>query len=153
MSSLALKWHPPLLALATSVAIGVLEPKAGLPTVQTVMSWLTVAFFCVAGLALSLSALWSLRRARTSGALSGAGTRSALVTDGVYGISRNPMWLGLTLFLLGWVKFLALPFLLVGPLLFWLVMHFVYVRLEERALAGEFGQAYASYKATVRRWV
>ena len=147
MSPSALKWQPPLLALATGVAIAALEPVAGLPSARTIMSWLTVAFLWIGGLVLAVSALWSLRRAENPE------RHRALVTEGVYGISRNPLWLGLTFLLFGWVKLLALAWLLVLPFLFWLIVHFVYVRMEERALAGEYGEAYLSYKARVRRWV
>ena len=78
---------------------------------------------------------------------------TALATAGPYRVSRNPIYLALTLFYLGvglaagslWVVVLA------GPAL--LVMHLGVVRREERYLERRFGAAYLDYARRVRRWI
>ena len=77
----------------------------------------------------------------------------ALATDGPYRFSRNPLYiaaigvyLGVTL----WVNGLA-PLLLMLPVM-WL-LHWGIVLREERYLNSKFGNAYQSYRQTVRRWL
>lgn len=78
---------------------------------------------------------------------------TAIISDGPYGVSRNPIYLGLIAIYLGvgvmadagWVA------VLLGPLL--LVMHFGVITREERYLERKFGDEYLRYKAAVRRWI
>ena len=78
---------------------------------------------------------------------------TALVVDGIYGWTRNPLYLGTTLVYLGlsvaagslWAILLVLPLL-------WVINVGVVAR-EERYLERKFGDAYRAYKARVRRWV
>ncbi|MEQ8356562.1 MAG: isoprenylcysteine carboxylmethyltransferase family protein [Kiloniellaceae bacterium] len=98
--------------------------------------------------------LWSARR------FAGAGTAippyrpsSALVTDGPYRRSRNPIYLGMALIYLGVLTgFASLGALLLLPVVI-LVMEFGVIRREERYLQRKFGIAYKDYKAEVRRWL
>jgi protein-S-isoprenylcysteine O-methyltransferase Ste14 len=78
---------------------------------------------------------------------------TALVVDGIYGRTRNPLYLGTTLIYLGlsvaagslWAIGLLVPLL-------WLINVGV-VKREERYLERKFGDAYRDYKARVRRWI
>ena len=78
---------------------------------------------------------------------------SRLVTDGVFRISRNPMYLGLELLLIGWAVWLgsASPWLI--PPLFAVVITVVQIIPEERALGQRFGDQYRSYQRRVARWI
>jgi len=78
---------------------------------------------------------------------------TALVTTGVYGLSRNPLYLALTAIYLG--ISLLLPSLIALALLVpvLLVMRYGVIQREEAYLEGKFGDAYRSYKARVRRWL
>jgi protein-S-isoprenylcysteine O-methyltransferase Ste14 len=78
---------------------------------------------------------------------------TALVVDGIYRRTRNPLYLGLTLIYLG-LGVAAGSFWAIGlvvPLL-WVINTGVIAR-EERYLERKFGDAYRAYKARVRRWV
>jgi protein-S-isoprenylcysteine O-methyltransferase Ste14 len=78
---------------------------------------------------------------------------TALVVDGIYGRTRNPLYLGLTLAYLGlgvaagsmWAIGLVVPLL-------W-VINVGVVKREERYLERKFGDVYRAYKARVRRWI
>ena len=76
-----------------------------------------------------------------------------LVTYGIYRITRNPMYVGLMLVLLGWAAFLASPVSLAGPVAFIAYITRFQIKLEERILLGKFGSEYKSYMLSVRRWV
>lgn len=77
---------------------------------------------------------------------------TTLVTTGFYRYSRNPMYLGMILMLLG-VAFLMGSVGAVLPMVFFvMVIRNNFVLGEERFLEASFGQVYLDYKATVRRW-
>lgn len=78
---------------------------------------------------------------------------SALVTGGIYRITRNPMYVGMTLFLLAWAVYLSalLPFAGV-PVFMWYITRFQ-IQPEERVLQGIFGDEFLNYAARVRRWL
>ncbi len=78
---------------------------------------------------------------------------SALVTRGVFGRSRNPMYVGMATMLAGWATFLGSPWLLAGPVLFVAFTTRFQIVPEERAMRARFGDAYASYAGRVRRWL
>jgi protein-S-isoprenylcysteine O-methyltransferase Ste14 len=77
----------------------------------------------------------------------------AIVTDGPFRFTRNPLYLGNAIFYLGLaLLFNALwPLVLFVPML--LVIHWGVIRREERYLEAKFGEAYLAYKARVRRWL
>jgi protein-S-isoprenylcysteine O-methyltransferase Ste14 len=78
---------------------------------------------------------------------------SSLQSNGIYSISRNPMYLGLMLIYLG----MALIFgnwwtIILIPVLFLLIQYFV-ILPEEKYLSRAFGKAYADYKEKTGRWI
>ena len=77
---------------------------------------------------------------------------TALVTDGVFGWLRNPMYVALTLILAGLAILLASDWMLVMAFVFIAVIHFGVVKREERYLEAKFGDAYRAYKARVPRY-
>lgn len=78
---------------------------------------------------------------------------SDLVTDGIYRISRNPMYVGLLFILAGYAFYLAnlLTFLLL--LLFVMYMNRYQILPEEVVMEEKFGDEYLRYKSEVRRWL
>ncbi len=77
----------------------------------------------------------------------------ALVTDGVFGVSRNPMYLGMAL-ILGGVALLAgsaTPWIIVGG--FSVLMDKLFIGPEESMLEQKFGEQFRQYRHLVRRWL
>lgn len=76
-----------------------------------------------------------------------------LVTDGLFSFSRNPMYLGFVTALLGLAITLGnlSPFAVV--LAFFIITDRWYISFEEAAMEKQFGDKYARYKATTRRWL
>lgn len=75
-----------------------------------------------------------------------------LVDEGPFALSRNPMYLGLLLGLVGLALLLGSPWAAVGPVLFFLACERVYIPFEEARMAATFGPAYDRYRSRVRRW-
>ena len=78
---------------------------------------------------------------------------SSLVTSGIFKYSRNPMYLGMVMILLG----LALMFNLIGGILFTLLFA-IYItkyqiRPEEQVMEKLFGEDFLQYKQNVRMWL
>ena len=78
---------------------------------------------------------------------------TAIVVEGPFRFSRNPLYLSLILAYLGITLLVnALwPLLLLPPLL--VVLHWGVIAREERYLEAKFGESYRVYKARVRRWL
>ena len=101
-----------------------------------------------------LLAIWAVSTfGRIGTTANPAGGTTALVSEGPYRLSRNPMYIGLALLTTG----AALFFDSLWPLLFLpfvvLVVRRYVVLPEERYLEAKFGQPYRDYKARVRRWI
>jgi len=79
---------------------------------------------------------------------------SSLVVCGIYRLSRNPMYLGFLLLLIAWGIYLAHSLaLFILPTLFLLYMNAFQIPHEEKALEKIFGEAFISYKKSVRKWL
>ena len=78
---------------------------------------------------------------------------SSLVISGIYRYTRNPMYLGFVLVLLGWAAFLSnLAALALLPA-FVLYINRFQIMPEEHVLASLFPHGYPAYRARVRRWI
>lgn len=111
------------------------------------------AIIGIAGIALGVSGVLAFRRLRTTVHPSDPEKASAVVDDGVYRFSRNPMYLGLALILSGWAVFLGDAANIVLIAVFIAYMTQFQIKPEERVLEAKFGAAYTDYKHSVRRWL
>ena len=97
---------------------------------------------------------WSFRRFWASGtSIVPIRPTTALVIEGPYRFTRNPMYLGLLLLYVGAACWFGLVWpLLLAPVLV-LVMDVLVISREERYLTRKFGDEYRQYQAHVRRWL
>jgi protein-S-isoprenylcysteine O-methyltransferase Ste14 len=77
---------------------------------------------------------------------------TALVTDGIFGRTRNPLYVGILVALCGVGLIFDLDWMLLLIPPSWLLLHFAVVRREERYLERKFGDAYRRYKERVPRY-
>jgi protein-S-isoprenylcysteine O-methyltransferase Ste14 len=103
------------------------------------------------GLIINLAADSLLRKAQTT--VKPFEEPSALVTDGVYRLSRHPMYLGFVLILTGIAILLRslTPWAIV--VVFAVLMDRIFIQVEERMLEKRFGPAWQDYKSKTRRWL
>ena len=78
---------------------------------------------------------------------------SSLILKGPFKISRNPMYLGMALLLIGLGFVLGSITSFFGFVLFVAVMEIGFIRQEEKILLEVFGTGFEDYKKKVRRWV
>ncbi len=142
---------PPLFFLAALVLIGTLHavlPGAPLLTGLWRLAGLPLLLI---GIALNLIADRAFKRHGTT--IRPFERSTALVTEGVFAYSRNPIYLGMTLILAGLALAAgsATPWIVVG--LFAVGVDRAFIVAEERMLEETFGEEFRRYRQTVRRWL
>nr|WP_255612533.1 isoprenylcysteine carboxylmethyltransferase family protein [Alcanivorax sp. 1008] len=105
------------------------------------------------GAGVSLAGVVSFRRARTTVNPLKPEKTSSLVCSGIYRVTRNPMYLGFLLVLIGWAVMLGSAFAVLGPVLFVVYISRFQILPEERVLQNLFGDEFTAYQARVRRWL
>ena len=107
--------------------------------------------FFAGGALVAAFAIGQFRKVDTPTDPHGRATR--LVTGGPYAYSRNPIYLGMVLILIGLALRLGSfsPWLVI-PVFGWVLVHY-FIAKEEARLAEQFGADYEAYRARVRRWL
>lgn len=116
---------------------------------QPIVAWSGVAL-AVAGVVLIAAAQVQMGRSWRVGVQQDE--RTELVTGGIFGLSRNPIFVGMMALIVG--VFLVEPSALTLAIVVaaWLSIS-AQMRLEESHLASIHGEAYAAFRARVRRWI
>jgi protein-S-isoprenylcysteine O-methyltransferase Ste14 len=145
---------PPLIALAAVVlglALDWLMPAYVVSVLLSLTERIIIgAMLIAAGGALAIPAMRGFRSAGTH--VEPWKPSSALVTGGIFGWLRNPMYVGLALIVAGLGIALASDWMLVMLVPAVLLLHFGVVKREERYLEAKFGDAYRAYKERVPRY-
>ncbi|EAQ67432.1 membrane protein, putative [Marinomonas sp. MED121] len=157
MSVLELKVPPLLLVIIFAMLMWWVSLEANIASVQLSLSSTTrvgvliLAFIIGAGFA--ISGVKAFKEAQTTVNPTRPNTSSSLVTSGIYQYTRNPMYVGFLLSLLGWGIFLANLIALSLCMVFIWYMNRFQIEPEERALERLFGDEVLTYRQHVRRWV
>ena len=137
-----------LIAILLTVALHLLLPfRELIPFPWRLVGLLPILL----GIILNVLADRSLKRHETT--VKPFAVSRTLVTEGVYRVSRHPMYLGMVLIIAGIAA-------LLGSLAAWLILPLLavlldarFVRIEESMLAETFGEAYRRYRQQARRWI
>jgi protein-S-isoprenylcysteine O-methyltransferase Ste14 len=153
MSMLELKVPPVVLVLLAAVVMWLVSSVApsftwSLPYRQVVA--LTLA---VTGGIITILGVIAFRQAHTTVNPTNPQSASSLVSNGIYQVSRNPMYLGFLLALFGLAVFFSNALSLVVLPAFVAYMNHFQIAPEERALTVVFGQEFTTYTEKVRRWI
>lgn len=153
MKSLELKVPPALVFAVFMAAMWLLSKLLPGVKLSSTVRYLSLLFFLCTGAVFGLWGVISFWKNNTTIHPDEPERSTALVTTGLYKITRNPMYVGLVFLLVGWAFYLANIFsflLIVGFVLY--ITRFQ-IKPEERALERLFGQEYLAYKNEVRRWL
>lgn len=144
---------PPAWMLIFALAIWILSryiPLAAIiPGEWRWLGWCVMALAPITPIAANVQ----FRRAQTTANPLKPETATALVTSGVFSWTRNPMYLGLSMLLLGWAIVFGALSSLIAALLFVPFIYMVQIRAEEYALRTRFGADYERYCNRVNRWL
>lgn len=143
--------HPPFVALFYIVVTMVLQRFTPIPFVVPASLKTAGLAMTFIGFMLGVGAFVEFRKARTT--LDPHGSVKALVTGGIYRITRNPIYLGFFLMVVGlplnsgslW-GFVAAPF-------YATTMNRLVIEKEEAYLEKKFKEQFTSYRLRVRRWI
>lgn len=138
-----------LLFLGATYALSLAPGLERLPALGTRPIGLLVI---VLALALIFVAMLQFRLSNTQ-LLPNSPTNNALVTGGVFGISRNPMYLGMTLLCLGGALWMERSLMLIAPALMFAIANWVFIPFEEAKMRRQFGETFDAYMRRVRRWL
>ena len=145
------KIPPPLVALTFGFLIN--YTKNFFPKIEISNDLFISSFMIIIGLIIMLSAIILFKKYQTTITPLIPSNATKLITDGIYKFSRNPMYLGLLLVLLG-ISIILNP---IGGLflipLFILYLNFFQIIPEENAMVDLFKGEFLEYKENVRRWI
>lgn len=143
--------HPPIVALMFIVIAYFLGRFIPLPFIPSMM-WRNVGLLLTfIGFLLGIGAFIEFRRARTT--LDPHGSAKQVVTSGIYRFTRNPIYLGFLLMVIGLPLNSGLIWGLMMAPLYIIVMTRLVIEREEFYLEKKFKDQYTSYKSRVRRWL
>jgi protein-S-isoprenylcysteine O-methyltransferase Ste14 len=153
MPNLQLRIPPPVVAAVAALLMWVIA--WALPALRLMLPgrFLFAMAILISGMLIILAGLIEFRRARTSVNPLKPETASSLVVEGVYGLTRNPMYLGLAVILIAWAVLLANPLSLVVVPFFIVYMNRFQIIPEEKVLNLLFETEFKRYRTQVRRWL
>ena len=141
---------PQLFAAAVAFMIGLHLIEPGLRLLESPWTWLGVL---PAGIGLALN-IWADRLFKYRGTtVKPFQASTMLVSEGPFRLSRNPMYLGMLLALIGLGLVLGSASPLVIVVFFAVILDQRFIRAEEAKMEAEFGEQYRDYSRRVRRWI
>lgn len=153
MFTLEHKVPPPVVAALIAMMMwGTSAYQPSLPIYPELKHFSAITLVIV-GVLFDLFGLLAFRRSKTTINPMSPDKTSALVTGGVYRFTRNPMYVGLVLFLTAWAIYLSMLWPFTGPVLFILYINRFQIAPEERMMKTKFGDEFNIYTNRVRRWI
>jgi protein-S-isoprenylcysteine O-methyltransferase Ste14 len=155
VSRLENKIPPPLLWVIASALTWIVArlDLDGSPLQSTFAEWAGV-LLAILGIGIAFAGLREFSKANTTVDPHRIEEASTVVRTGIYRLTRNPMYVGLTLLSIGWAFRLGTVVgMVVGTGFLLTVLTYLQIKPEERALTKAFGSDYTDYQASVRRWI
>lgn len=153
MTALDHKIPPLVIMLLCAVLAWVLARSAPGVSVVLPVRTLIVVLLLVAGVLLAVAGVRAFRKADTTVDPRSPDQSRSIVRSGPFGFTRNPMYLGMVLVLFGFCAYLANPMALIGVVVFAAYITRFQIIPEERLLLAKFGEPFAQYMRSVRRWI
>ena len=151
MKNLELKIPPAVVWLVCALimkSIAYVLPFVALPHLPIV-----AIVMALIGIGAGIAGIWSFYKARTTINPLEPSEATHFVSEGIYKLSRNPMYVGLACCLIAWAIWLSYLLTWIGIPLFIAYMTRFQIIPEERILRLKFGKEYENYCLKVRRWL
>ncbi|WP_158968551.1 isoprenylcysteine carboxylmethyltransferase family protein [Paraglaciecola sp. L3A3] len=152
MDKLKLK-VPPVLVLLVLILLVYFLKRSGLVFIVSMNTVYSPYILTMIGCVIAVLGVWEFRKKKTSVNPHNPNKASRLVTGGIYRITRNPMYLGMLLVLIGVILrfenilgFVTIP-------IYILYMNQFQIKPEEQIIETKFAAEYIAYKNKVRRWL
>ncbi|GLQ31887.1 methyltransferase family protein [Litoribrevibacter albus] len=144
----------PPLALLVIAILGQVELSDFLPlySLGLVPLWIPILWVSI-GVLLALSGVVEFRKKSTTVNPMKPDEASSLVTSGIFKYTRNPMYLGMTLVLIGGTFYFSELSTLIAGVFFVLYINQFQIKPEELIMQEKYGDSFKEYRAKVRRWL
>jgi protein-S-isoprenylcysteine O-methyltransferase Ste14 len=150
---LELKILPAVLVVLWLVSMWLIAQAMPWAIVSIPGGGIVASIACLLGFVAIIVSAIALHAAKTTINPFAPDATTSIVTSGIYRFSRNPIYVGLLAILAGWAIFLANVFSALLLPLFVIYMNLFQIIPEEKVLQAKFGDAYAQYLQSVRRWL
>ncbi|GAB3103321.1 isoprenylcysteine carboxylmethyltransferase family protein [Aestuariicella hydrocarbonica] len=147
------KIPPPLVAALCGACMWGVSLISSTLDFPAVAKYLLMGLLLITGLVFLVLGAMAFRKAKTTVNPLKPDTATELVTNGVYAVSRNPMYVGFVFLMLAWAVYLASAWSLMFVALYIIYIHCFQIKPEEQALERLFGQQFVNYKGRVRPWL
>lgn len=142
---------PPIVVVLLIVAMWLIHERIPLGVLVPVPFNRVGMVLIVAGFLIANHHARMFRRVGTN--INTFGPPGKLVTEGLFARSRNPMYLGMLVILIGVASLLGSIAPWLGPIAFFAIAGGFYIPIEEKAMVERFGEQYAEYRRRVPRWL
>lgn len=146
-----LDYRPPRIAMALVLVATVAHGLTPLRTVPVYSSTILAVALTLCGFTVMMSAWWQFKQSQV--AICPTAEAARLLTDGIYRVTRNPMYLGMTMMLVALALWVGTAPFYGAAIVFFLIIQQAFCPYEEDKLSRAFGAHYESYTAEVRRWL
>ena len=143
--------RPPRIAISLVLVAGLVHYIAPARNLALPSPTAAAAVAAITGFVIMIRAWWLFKLRGT--AICPTANTTALITNDVFLLSRNPMYLGMLMMLMALAIYMgSLPFY-VATLTLFIILNAAFCPYEEQKLVRDFGCAYTAYQAKVRRWI
>lgn len=153
MALLDHKIPPPIVGVVIASAMWAVSQSGANFVLSDWLKYSVVIGLIVIGLCFELAGVLAFRKQRTTVNPLRPERASAMVSHGIYRMTRNPMYVGMACMLLGLAVYLSVLVSFVGPVVFVAYITQFQIKAEERVLKRLFGTDYEQYCSHVRRWL
>ena len=141
--------RPPRIAMTLTLIAFILH--LAIPTQLHMSLPLLAATTGLFGFGIMIRAWWLFRKSAT--AICPTERTTALITTDVFALTRNPMYLGMTMMLVAAGLYTGVLFFYTAAVINFAILNFVFCRYEERKLAWQYGEVFDDYVEKTRRWL
>ena len=146
-----IKMRPPRIAAGLTLAAAIVHWYANGSASMRFSSHWAGTFLGLTGFTLMMWAWLLFKRQNLAVCLP---DRTAHITQtGPYRFTRNPMYLGMVLIMLGLALFIGTAPFYFSAIIYFGILNFCFCPFEEKKLSAAFGGEYSRYRRKVRRWL